>query len=178
MRKFPTLKFALAEGAIGWYPYWLEKADFVYQHHHRWTGQDFGDKLPSQVFRDRVLVCFIDDVTGLELRHRIGIDNLAWECDYPHSDSTWPTAPETLMKSFEEVGVPDDEIHKISWENACAFYKFDPLAHIPREQCTVGALRAQAVDVDTTARRYGTPPDEESVEAAKQSHFADPPGRR
>ena len=40
-----------------------------------------------------------------QMRHRIGIDNLAWECDYPHSDSTWPEAPEVLMKSFAAVGV-------------------------------------------------------------------------
>ena len=175
MREFPDLKFALAEGGIGWYPYWLEKADFVYQHHHRWTGQDFGDKLPSQVFKDRVLVCFIDDETGLEMRHRIGVDNIAWECDYPHSDSTWPEAPEVVMKSFRAVDVPDEDIHKITWENACRFYKFDPFQHIPREQCTVDALRALAADVDTTPRRYGPPPDEARMEAAKHAVWTDIP---
>ena len=38
---------ALAEGGIGWVPYFLEKADFVYDHHRAWTGADFGDKLPE-----------------------------------------------------------------------------------------------------------------------------------
>ena len=28
-------------------------------------------------------------------------------------------------------------------------YNFDPFKHIPKEQCTVGALRAQAKGVDT-----------------------------
>ncbi|MHB8664710.1 MAG: amidohydrolase family protein [Acidimicrobiales bacterium] len=174
--KFPTLKIALGEGAIGWYPFWLEKADFVYQRHHRWTGSDFGGQLPSEVWKDRVLVCFIDDETGIANRHRIGVENMSWECDYPHSDSTWPQAPEVLMKSFEAVGVPDEDIHKISWENACRFYQFDPFQHIPREQCTVSALRAQALDVDTTPRRYGRPIDEAAVEAAKQTKFTAPPG--
>ena len=169
MMKFPKLKFALAEGGIGWYPYWLEKADFVYQHHHQWTGSDFGGQLPSEVFKDRVLVCFIDDETGIEMRHRIGVDNISWECDYPHSDSTWPQAPEVLMKSFDAVGVPDHDIDKISWKNACRFYKFDPFQHIPREQCTVSALRAQAADVDTTPRRYGRPVDEADIEDARQT---------
>ena len=178
MKKFPELKFALAEGAIGWYPYFLEKADFVYHHHHRWTGADFGGKLPSQVFKDRVLVCFIDDETGLEMRHRIGVENIAWECDYPHSDSTWPQAPEVLMKSLEAVQVPDDDIDKISWENAARFYKFDPFEHRSRDECTVGALRARAADVDTTPRRYGRPADEAAVEAAKHAQALDVPGRR
>jgi predicted TIM-barrel fold metal-dependent hydrolase len=177
MVKFPELKFALAEGAIGWYPYWLEKADFVYQHHHRWTGADFGGQLPSEVFRDRVLVCFIDDEVGLEMRHRIGLKNLSWECDYPHSDSTWPQAPEVLMKSFDAVGVPDDEIDLISWKNACDFYQFDPFAHRTRKECTVGALRAQAADVDTTPRRYGPPVDEAEVDAVRAQHAKEIPHR-
>jgi predicted TIM-barrel fold metal-dependent hydrolase len=171
--KFPTLKVALAEGAVGWYAYWLEKADFVYEHHHRWTGADFGGRLPSQVFKERVLTCFIDDTMGITERDKIGIDNLSWECDFPHSDTTWPQSPEVLMKSFDQVGnLTDAEINKITWENACRFYNFDPFAHIPKDQCTVGALRAQAEDVDTTARRYGPPPDEdkvqESLRAAKE----------
>ena len=35
----------------------------------------------------------------------------------------------------------DDEIHKITWENACRFFDWDPFAHTPKEQATVGALR-------------------------------------
>ena len=30
----------------------------------------------------------------------IGIDMITWECDYPHSDSTWPQSPETLVKQM------------------------------------------------------------------------------
>jgi len=155
LRRFPRLKLALAEGGIGWVPYFLEKADFVYQHHHRWTGADFGDQLPSEVFRQHVQTCFIDDETGLRNRHFIGMDMITWEADYPHSDSTWPQSPETLMKSLEAAQLTDDEIHMVSWQNAARWYQFDPFAHRPREACTVGALRAEAADVDTTPREYG-----------------------
>jgi predicted TIM-barrel fold metal-dependent hydrolase len=150
LRKFPTLRFSLAEAGIGWVPYWLERADITYQKHHKWTGQDFGDMLPSQVFKERVLTCFIEDTVGLAIRDRIGVENIAWECDYPHSDATWPQSPEILMKSLEEVGIPDNEIEMITWQNACKFYRFDPFEHTPREQATVGALRALATDVDVT----------------------------
>ena len=64
MHKFPKIKMSLAEGGIGWVPYFLEKADFVYDHHRAWTGADFGDKLPSEVFREHVQTCFIDDSPG------------------------------------------------------------------------------------------------------------------
>ncbi|MEE2035425.1 amidohydrolase, partial [Rhodococcus sp. CC-R104] len=39
-------------------------------------------------------------------------------------------------------------IDKITFENASRFFGWDPFAHIPREQATVGALRAKAADVD------------------------------
>ena len=74
---------------------------------------------------------------------------MAWECDYPHSDSTWPTSPELMMEEFIAAGIADDVIHKITWQNACRFYRFDPFQHTPREQATVGA-RALATDVDTS----------------------------
>jgi hypothetical protein len=31
-------------------------------------------------------------------------------------------------------------------------FTYDPFTHIPKEQCTVGALRAQATDVDTSEK--------------------------
>ena len=96
LRKYKNLHFALSEGGIGWIPYALERIDYVYQHHHKWTGQDFGDLLPSQVFKDRIITCFIDDAFGVQSRQYLNIDNITWECDYPHSDSTWPQSPEAL----------------------------------------------------------------------------------
>ncbi|HZN81159.1 MAG TPA: amidohydrolase, partial [Mycobacterium sp.] len=45
-------------------------------------------------------------------------------------------------------GMPDGEIDKITHENALRLYNFDMFSRIPKEQLTVGALRAQATDVD------------------------------
>ncbi len=98
LRKFPDLKVALSEGGIGWIPYFLERVDYNYDHHHVWTGQDFGDRLPSEVFNEHVLTCFIDDKFGVASRDYLNMDNVTWECDYPHSDSTWPESPEMLGK--------------------------------------------------------------------------------
>jgi hypothetical protein len=155
MRRFPDVRLALAEGGIGWIPYFLENADVTYHHHHRWTGADFGDKLPSQVFREHVQGCFIEDETGLLARDQIGVDMITWECDYPHSASTWPQSPEVLMKSMVAANMNDEEIEKVTWANAARWYQFAPFQFRTREECTVGALRAQAGDVDTTPREYG-----------------------
>jgi predicted TIM-barrel fold metal-dependent hydrolase len=153
LKKFPGIKFALSEGGTGWIPYFLDRLDRTYDMHHLWTGQDFRGKLPSEVFREHFLTCFIADPVGIQLRHMIGIDNIAWECDYPHSDSSWPTAPEGLAAVTD--GVPDEDINKITYENAMRWYSFDPFAHRPKEQCTVAALRADAVGHDVSIKAQG-----------------------
>ena len=85
-RKFPDLHVALSEGGIGWIPYFKERIDYQYRQHHLWTGQDFGDRLPSEVFDEHVLTCFIDDRFGVANLDVLNIDHVMWECDYPHSD--------------------------------------------------------------------------------------------
>ncbi|MEY2405817.1 MAG: hypothetical protein QOG39_733, partial [Acidimicrobiaceae bacterium] len=124
LRKFPDLRVALSEGGIGWIPYFLERLDWIYTRHHAWTGQDFGSLLPSEVFRERIVTCFIDDPTGVIVRDRVGVETICWESDYPHSDSTWPTSPEFLMKSLD--GVSDSDIDAMTHGNAMRHFRFDP----------------------------------------------------
>ena len=152
LKEFPAIRIALSEGSTGWVPYFLERVDRTYDMHHRWTGQDFGDRMPSDVFREHFLTCFISDHTGVYLRNQIGIDNISWECDYPHSDSAWPDAPEELAQLMGEAGVTEVEAAKITHENAMRWYSFDPFAHVPREQATVGALREAAAGHDVSVR--------------------------
>jgi predicted TIM-barrel fold metal-dependent hydrolase len=152
-RKFPGVRVAMSEGGIGWIPYALERMDYVFEHHHAWTGADFGGRRPSDVYRDHIITCFIDDASGLEQRHRVGVDSITWECDYPHSDSTWPNSPELLSKSLH--GIPDGEIDKMTHLNTMRVYQFDPFSVRPRAKCTVGALRAEGADVDIAIRSLG-----------------------
>ena len=152
MTEFPEVRFALSEGGIGWIPYFLERVDYVYKHHRAWTGQDL-PSLPSELFRDRLITCFIDDAAGVKNRHDVGLDTICWECDYPHSDSTWPASPELLMESL--IGVPDHEIDMMTHLNAMKFFRYDPFSVIAREDCTVGSLRAKATGVDVAERSSG-----------------------
>lgn len=153
LRRHPDLKIALSEGGAGWIPYFLERADYVYEHHHRWTHNDFGDQKPSDVFREHIVTCFIDDAVGVRNRDLIGVETMTWECDYPHSDSTWPHSPEILWKSLD--GVSDEDIDAMTHRNTMRHFQYDPFQHVPREQATVGALRAQATHVDVAPRTGG-----------------------
>jgi predicted TIM-barrel fold metal-dependent hydrolase len=156
LRKFPKLKLALSEGGVGWLPYLLDKLDLVYRKQSGWTHQDFGDELPSEVFRDRFITCFLDDRVTPEVAERSGTDLMMWECDYPHSDSDWPDSPEAALAGM--AGLDDGTINRITHENAIRVFKFDPFAHRAKEASTVGALRseAKAAGVDVAPRTMRT----------------------
>jgi len=159
--KYSDLRIALSEGGIGWVPYFLERLDYVHDHHHQWTHHTFaGGMKPSEVFQKHFITCFIDDDAGVRNRDLIGLDTITWECDYPHSDSTWPLAPEKLWRSMKDV--PEDEVHKITWENTCRHFQYDPFAHIAKAEATVGSLRARAaakgIDLSPKIGGGGKPP--------------------
>ncbi|HXY27853.1 MAG TPA: amidohydrolase family protein [Acidimicrobiales bacterium] len=150
-KNYPDLKVAWSEAGIGWIPFYLNRCDRHYTN-QRWLGHDFGDKLPSDIFREHSLACYVTDPTALKVRQDIGIDIIAWECDYPHSDSIFPGAPEFVHHELTQAGCSDEEINKITWENSARFFGWDPFAHIPRDQADVAALRRHSPDVDTTIR--------------------------
>ena len=111
MRNYPDLKFAFSEGGIGWIPFYLDRSDRHYTN-QKWLRRDFGDKLPSDVFREHSLACYVTDKTSLKLRHEIGIDIIAWECDYPHSDSTWPRTREIAEGMGKVFGLSADALQR------------------------------------------------------------------
>jgi predicted TIM-barrel fold metal-dependent hydrolase len=160
--RFPDLRFSLTEGDIGWIPYFLQRAEHVQARHSGWTRHYFPEGWgPARVFRDRILCCFINDRVGVKLIDEFNIDNVCWESDYPHSDSSWPAGPEVLVEVL--AGLSDEQVNKITHRNAMRHYRFDPFGVRPRERGTVAALRAEAADVDTVTH-VGRPPDETDLE--------------
>jgi hypothetical protein len=98
------------------------------------------------LFQERFLCCFIDEPIGLENLRHFNVDNVCWESDYPHSDGIWPNGPEVVARIMADI--PDPVVNKITHENAMRHFQFDPFRHHPRQECTAGALRALAKDVD------------------------------
>ncbi|HVW42053.1 MAG TPA: amidohydrolase family protein [Amycolatopsis sp.] len=119
--KFPNLKIALSEGGIGWMPYMFERIDYVWER-HRWYNDVNKEVRPSELVRDHLFGCFISDYAGIEARHLIGVDNIMFESDYPHSDSNWPNTRKILEEAFHNV--PDEEAAKMVEFNARRLYNF------------------------------------------------------
>ena len=122
--RHPELRLAYSEGQIGWMPYILERADDVWLQHRAWGGvKDLVPEPPSTYFHRQVFGCFFRDRHGLESLHRIGVDNVTFETDYPHTDSTWPDS----KKIFEEqvAGLDDETVWKLARGNAIRILRLD-----------------------------------------------------
>ena len=87
--------------------------------------------MPSDIFREHSLACYVSDPITLKVRQDIGVDIIAWECDIPHSDSIWPEAPESATREIASAGATDEEIHAITWENSARLFRWVPFAHTP-----------------------------------------------
>jgi predicted TIM-barrel fold metal-dependent hydrolase len=149
LQRFPDLRIALSEGGIGWIPFFLERCQWIHERHSVWAHDDLGGHSPLDVFQRHFLTCFIDDPCGIAMRDRIGIDAISWECDYPHSDCTWPESPEFLSQQL--AGLSMEEVDKITHANALRFFGSDLLDRVGRENATVGVLRARAEGMDLSA---------------------------
>jgi len=55
-------------------------------------------------------------VHGLKSLDEVGVDNITFETDYPHTDSTWPHTKEVAEKMF--AGLDDVTVAKICRGNA------------------------------------------------------------
>jgi len=118
--RFPDLKIAYSEGQIGWIPYVLERADHVWRENRGSSGAGILPEPPSSYFAGHVHGCFFADQFGLDNIDRIGADNVMFECDYPHQDSTWPHT----RKIAEEMtaGMGPAVVEKIMRGNAIRLF--------------------------------------------------------
>ena len=54
-------------------------------------------------------------------RHRIGLDKITYEVDYPHADTGWPDSQQRLHRLIGEL--PKDEADMIAWRNASELFR-------------------------------------------------------
>jgi predicted TIM-barrel fold metal-dependent hydrolase len=125
LARFPKLTLAYSEGQVGWMPYVLERADKLWKER---SDNAFGSNLadpPTTYIKDRVIGCIFDDETGLEARHRIGMEQICFETDYPHADSTFPHSEKVARDICEQAGLNEEETYKLVRGNAIRAFGLD-----------------------------------------------------
>jgi uncharacterized protein len=120
LERHPTLKWVCAETGLGWVIYVLEACDHEWERRRLWT--EGLTTRPSELFHRQVLVDFWYESVGVELRDVIGLANIMWESDFPHSTSTFPDSWTFVDKTMR--GVPEEEAARVLYQNALDLYHF------------------------------------------------------
>jgi len=119
--RHPELRVVSAEHDGGWIAHYAYRMDQMFERHHNWLAKDIRiDRQPSEYLRENVWYTFQKDPVAVELRARIGVSQLLWASDYPHSDSTWPHSRQVIERDFKGVSHP--EMAAIVGGNAAALY--------------------------------------------------------
>jgi predicted TIM-barrel fold metal-dependent hydrolase len=122
--RHPRLTLAIVEFELAWAPHVLSTMDYTYRERHEEAFHRFeGDLRPSDFFHRNVFLSFQEDAVGIRLRDVIGVDNMMWGSDYPHSESTFPQSRKILAEIL--AGVPEDEQARIAGANTARLYRFD-----------------------------------------------------
>jgi predicted TIM-barrel fold metal-dependent hydrolase len=166
--RHPGLKLAITELRSDWLPATLAFLD-----------QRFADERlpvamkPSEYFHRHCLaVPSSIHRVEIEQRHDIGVAQLAFGVDFPHTEGTWPNTLDWIRASF--AGVPEDEARMILGENAIRFYGLDEakLKEVaerigPAPEDVLGDHRVDAELIETFHYRaaYSRPVENVNVEA-------------
>lgn len=120
--RFPRLKACLAESQIGWIPYFLERADRVWEVNRGWNGVwGFLPQRPSSYFANHVFCTFFEDAHGLRNLDEIGVGNVLFEMDYPHSDTNWPNSLKVAQEMTQSL--PEAQAQAVMVDNARALFR-------------------------------------------------------
>jgi len=122
LERFPGLRLAYSESEAGWIPYQLERADVVWSEHRGWVGVTMKTP-PSELYYKQVYVCSVHDSFALRNLKDVGEDNITFEVDYPHTDSTFPETEGWARKIT--AGLTEDQTYKFLRGNAIRMLSLD-----------------------------------------------------
>jgi predicted TIM-barrel fold metal-dependent hydrolase len=134
--RFPGLKIVLSEGGASWVPMVQERlvrANRVLESSAVWHADD---PSPAEVFSRNFWFASLEDPSAFRNLDVIRADRVMVECDYPHSDSTWPDTQELLARDLGHLDIED--IYKICVGNACDVYGATPPPRIRFEESIRG----------------------------------------
>jgi predicted TIM-barrel fold metal-dependent hydrolase len=115
MKRFPALEIVIAEVDAGWVPFWKEQA------RNRWRRQSpalrraAGMEQSPTTYLDRIFFTYITDSYAIRNRDLVGVRQLMWSNDFPHSESDYPYSWRTIESDFRDV--PSEERQLILADN-------------------------------------------------------------
>ncbi len=116
--RYPELKISMSEGGIGWVAMLLDRLDNIVDR----SGYSLDWELrPAEVLQRNFWFCTLDDPSTIDTRHRIGVEHIMVETDYPHGDGTWPNTQAVIAETWGHL--PKHELRQICSLNAAALFR-------------------------------------------------------
>jgi predicted TIM-barrel fold metal-dependent hydrolase len=165
--RYPGLQFVLTETGAAWVPEVLRHLELFYA---RMKAEDHSSErlfggpavenlslTPSEYFARQCHVgaSFLAP-RDCAMRSEIGVDQIMWGSDYPHTEGSYPYTRELLRLTF--AGVEPNEVQQMLAENAASVYGFD-LEFLAGIAARVGPTKAEIAlplaydDVPAAARK-------------------------
>jgi predicted TIM-barrel fold metal-dependent hydrolase len=122
--RFPDIKIVLSEGGIGWVPMLLDRFEYIAK---EWVPEGPSDSwkgielTPRETFLRNFWFTAYYDPSALRHLEDIGVNNVMYESDYPHADSSWPDTQLSLADQFR--GLDRETIERLTYKNACELYQ-------------------------------------------------------
>ena len=125
LERFSKLKLISAENGTDWVPWFFGRLAKAGR-----RPSSFPTKLsltPLEYCRRQVFFTYIDEPEAVENLELIGLDNLMFATDYPHSASTWPKSQQIVER--DTGGMPADVTRRLIHDNTARV--FDLPAAVP-----------------------------------------------
>ncbi len=127
VERFPRLRFISEESGLDWVPWYVSRIKCA-----RGGVTSYGAQLtmePIEYFYRNIFFTYIDEPDAVVNREVIGIDNLMFATDYPHSASTWPKSQEIVERDVTACSLTEGEKSKLTRDNVMKV--FDIVSPVP-----------------------------------------------
>ncbi len=122
--RFPAMKWSLVEGGIGWIAAVTDLMDHWWNDHKGWMKSRL-EETPSTYFHRNFYATLEDDRAGVRTRDIVGVGNIMWGSDYPHTEGVWLFSRRQVGRDFADC--PVEETRQIVYENVARVFGF-PIA--------------------------------------------------
>lgn len=117
--RYPDFQLIIAESDSSWIPYVAEQLSDRFKRAAPNARANI-KKLPGDYFASNIMTTFITDTYGIKNREAIGVSQMMWSSDYPHTGANWPNSLKIIDTEF--AGVSDADRAAILHGNAERVY--------------------------------------------------------
>ena len=116
--RHPGLKLVCCETGVGWMAHLVSWMDVLQREQS--TMYKHLKRAMVEYFHDHVFGSFLWETCGVLNKELIGVDNMMWCNDFPHSYGPWPNSQNQIQRDLE--GLTAGEKHKILAGNAARVF--------------------------------------------------------